>query len=92
MAVYELTLPLRDADIEQLNIGDAVYLTGTVCTARDMGHLNMRELVDNGRPLPENLQGGAIFHAGPVMVKRRRRQLATARYRPNDVDPHGATR
>lgn len=69
MAVYELTLPLRDADIEQLNIGDAVYLTGTVCTARDMGHLNMRELVDNGRPLPENLQGGAIFHAGPVMVK-----------------------
>ncbi|QBH98456.1 fumarate hydratase [Limnobaculum zhutongyuii] len=69
MAIYELTIPLQDTDIEQLNVGDAVYLTGTVCTARDMAHLNMRELVDNHHPLPENLQGGVIFHAGPVMVK-----------------------
>ncbi|WP_347254434.1 FumA C-terminus/TtdB family hydratase beta subunit [Leminorella grimontii] len=69
MAIYELTLPLADEAIEQLSVGDAVYLTGTVCTARDMAHLNMRELADSQRPLPENLQGGAIFHAGPVMVK-----------------------
>lgn len=69
MATYELTLPLTDADVEQLNIGDAVYLNGTVCTARDMAHLQMRELVEGGQSLPENVAGGAIFHAGPVMLK-----------------------
>lgn len=69
MAIYELTLPLNDTDVEKLNIGDAVYLNGTVCTARDMAHLQMRELVENGNPLPEQMKGGAIFHAGPVMIK-----------------------
>ena len=29
----------------------------------------MRELVENGKELPENIAGGAIFHAGPVMKK-----------------------
>lgn len=69
MTVHELTLPINDADVEKLNIGDTVYLSGIVCTARDMAHLQMRELVQNGEPLPENLEGGAIFHAGPIMLK-----------------------
>lgn len=69
MATYELTLPLNDADVEQLKVGDAVYLNGTVCTARDMAHLQMRELVESGKALPETVKGGAIFHAGPVMLK-----------------------
>ncbi|MGG5964191.1 FumA C-terminus/TtdB family hydratase beta subunit [Salmonella enterica] len=69
MTVYNLTLPLTNEDVERLNIGDVVYLCGVVCTARDMAHLKMRELVVHGEPLPENLSGGAIFHAGPIMVK-----------------------
>lgn len=69
MATYELTLPLNDNDVEQLEIGDAIYLNGTVCTARDMAHLQMRELVENGENLPQPMAGGVIFHAGPVMVK-----------------------
>lgn len=69
MTVHELTLPLTDADVEQLNIGDTIYLNGKVCTARDMAHLHMRELIAQGENLPENLVGGAIFHAGPIMLK-----------------------
>ena len=69
MAVYELTLPVDDATIEKLHVGDIIYLNGQVCTARDIAHLNMRELVENGKPLPEDIRGGAIFHAGPVMKK-----------------------
>ena len=69
MAEYTIYLPATDEDVEKLNIGDTVYINGTVCTARDMAHLQMRELVENGKELPENIAGGAIFHAGPVMKK-----------------------
>lgn len=69
MAEYTINLPATDEDVEKLNIGDTVYINGTVCTARDMAHLQMRELVENGKELPENIAGGTIFHAGPVMKK-----------------------
>lgn len=69
MAEYTINLPATDEDVEKLNIGDTVYINGTVCTARDMAHLQMRELVENGKELPENIAVGAIFHAGPVMKK-----------------------
>lgn len=69
MAVYELTLPLDDATVEKLQVGDIIYLNGQVCTARDIAHLKLRELADSGKPFPEDLRGGAIFHAGPVMKK-----------------------
>lgn len=69
MAEYTINLPATDEDVEKLNIGDTVYINGTVCTARDMAHLQMRELIENGKELPEKIAGGAIFHAGPVMKK-----------------------
>ena len=69
MAEYTINLPATDEDDEKLNIGDTVYINGTVCTARDMAHLQMRELIENGKELPEKIAGGAIFHAGPVMKK-----------------------
>ena len=33
-----LTPPLSDAEVENLNIGDLVYITGTIYTARDAAH------------------------------------------------------
>ncbi|MCG5030019.1 FumA C-terminus/TtdB family hydratase beta subunit [Mesosutterella sp. OilRF-GAM-744-9] len=69
MATYELTLPVDDATIEKLHVGDIIYLNGQVCTARDIAHLKLRELAEEGKPFPEDLRGGAIFHAGPVMKK-----------------------
>ena len=59
-----LTTPIRDEDLESLNIGDVVYLTGTLVTCRDVAH---RRLIEQGRELPMNLEGGAIFHAGPIV-------------------------
>jgi fumarate hydratase subunit beta/L(+)-tartrate dehydratase beta subunit len=53
-----------------MNIGDTVYLTGTVYTARDMAHLEIKKLLENGQELPVELSGRAIFHAGPVVRKR----------------------
>ena len=61
-----LTTPIRDEDLEDLKIGDVVYLTGRLVTCRDVAH---RRLIEQGRELPVNLEGGAIFHAGPIVRK-----------------------
>lgn len=70
MATYELNLPLDDAVVEKLQLGDTVYLTGTVYTARDMAHLEIKKLLQEGQKPPVDFQGSAIFHAGPVLKKQ----------------------
>jgi L(+)-tartrate dehydratase beta subunit len=62
-----LTTPIKDEDLESLNVGDVVYLTGLLVTCRDVAH---RRLVELGRELPVDLKGGAIFHAGPIVRKK----------------------
>lgn len=62
-----LTTPIKDEDLADLNIGDVVYLTGRLVTCRDVAH---RRLIEQGRELPVNLEGGAIFHAGPIVRKK----------------------
>lgn len=62
-----LTTPIRDEDIEGLQIGDVVYLTGHIVTCRDVAH---RRLIEQKRELPVDLKGGAIFHAGPIVRRK----------------------
>lgn len=69
MKTYELQLPVSAEDVKKLQVGDTVYLSGTVCTARDMAHLELRSLIEQGKKPPVDLNGAAIFHAGPVCVK-----------------------
>lgn len=69
MAVHELNLPLTNQDIENLQAGDTVYLTGIIFTSRDMGHLEIKKSLEAGTPLPVDFTGSAIFHAGPVVRK-----------------------
>ncbi|MGE4284606.1 MAG: L(+)-tartrate dehydratase subunit beta [Clostridia bacterium] len=61
-----LTTPISDEDIEDIKIGDVVYLNGYLITCRDVGH---RRLIEKGIKLPVDLKGGAIFHAGPIVRK-----------------------
>lgn len=62
-----LTTPIKDEDLLDLKVGDVVYLTGHLVTCRDVAH---RRLIEQGRELPVNLEGGAIFHAGPIVRKK----------------------
>lgn len=61
-----LTTPIKDEDLEDIKIGDVVYLDGYIVTCRDVAH---RRLVEYGRELPVDIKGGAIFHAGPIVRK-----------------------
>ncbi|RLG60949.1 fumarate hydratase [Candidatus Geothermarchaeota archaeon] len=65
-----LTTPLKKEDIADLEVGDIVYLSGKVYTARDMAHIRIMEHLKEGRQLVEDFEGAAIFHAGPVVRKK----------------------
>ncbi|MEK3643790.1 MULTISPECIES: L(+)-tartrate dehydratase subunit beta [Aeribacillus] len=59
-----LTTPITDEDLKNIRIGDIIYLNGTLVTCRDVAH---RRVVEGGIPLPIDLKGKAIFHAGPIV-------------------------
>jgi L(+)-tartrate dehydratase beta subunit len=61
-----LTTPIKNEDLENITAGDVVYLDGYLITCRDVAH---RRLIEQGRELPVDLNGLAIFHAGPIVAK-----------------------
>jgi len=65
----ELTTPLSDEDVEKLNIGDKVYLNGTIYTGRDAAHKRLVDLVSEGKELPFDVKGQVIYYVGPAPAK-----------------------
>jgi len=57
--------PLSDADIDKLNAGDEVLISGVIYTARDMAHKRLCEAIESGRQLPFELAGAVIYFVGP---------------------------
>ncbi|MCF8085615.1 MAG: FumA C-terminus/TtdB family hydratase beta subunit [Desulfohalobiaceae bacterium] len=66
MKTYHLQPPLSDEDVRQLRIGDRVYLSGTLYTARDAAHKRMIQALDRGEDIPVPLQGAVIYYVGPT--------------------------
>ena len=52
-----------------LRAGDKVLLSGTVYTSRDAAHKRIKACVENGEPLPYEIDGAAIYYAGPTPAK-----------------------
>ena len=59
-----LITPVTAEDLENIRIGDIVYLTGSLTTCRDVAH---RRVVEQRREMPVDVRGNAIFHAGPII-------------------------
>jgi fumarate hydratase subunit beta len=57
-----LDVPINDENLKELKAGDVVYLTGNIITARDQAH---KRIIERGAPL--DIEGAAIFHAGPII-------------------------
>jgi len=74
-----LTFPLSDEIIHSLRTGDSVLLNGVILTARDTAHKWMHDRFISKKIAPDAddirvyglikpiLQGGAIFHCGPIV-------------------------
>ncbi|MFP3282954.1 MAG: FumA C-terminus/TtdB family hydratase beta subunit [Nitrososphaeria archaeon] len=69
MAEYHLRLPMSESDARSLRVGDVVYVTGRLVTARDEAHKKALELLREGKPIPVDLRGLAVYHCGPVVEK-----------------------
>jgi fumarate hydratase subunit beta len=65
----KLNLPLTQDMVKELKAGEAVYLTGTIYTARDAAHKRLVELIDEGQPLPFELANSVIYYVGPTPAK-----------------------
>jgi fumarate hydratase subunit beta len=77
--MHRLTIPISDDEITALRVGDQVGLTGVMTTARDAAHKFLvetyirvpepKEELELYAALKEILDGGAIYHCGPVVAQ-----------------------
>ena len=66
MKTYHLKTPLTAEDVEKLEIGDVVYLSGEAFTCRSRLH---RWVLDENHPLPEAGQKrDLLIHVGPIVL------------------------
>ena len=61
----KVSTPFTDETIGKLRAGDRILLSGEIYTGRDAAHKRMIELLDRSEPLPFDVQGQAIYYAGP---------------------------
>ena len=67
MAEYHLCGPLTDEDVEQLNIGDIVYISGEAFTCRSR---LQKYIFDEKNTLPFSTEGrNILIHNGPIVIK-----------------------
>jgi len=78
MVTYHLKTPISEEEIRKLRVGDIFYITGTIVTARDQAHRRALEYLRQGKQLPINLEGLAIFHCGPVVSREGERWIVLA--------------
>mgnify|MGYP000200338495 CR=1 FL=1 len=69
MTTYYLKTPISEEEIRKLKVGDIVYVSGIMVTARDAAHRRILSYIKEGKPLPIDLKGGVIYHCGPVVKK-----------------------
>lgn len=60
---------LTDEKIKTLKAGDLLLLSGEIYTARDAAHERMIREANEGKELPFDIKGKAIYYAGPCPAK-----------------------
>ena len=64
--------PISATDAKELRVGDYVYITGTIYTARDAAHKRMYETLQKGDILPLNMDNNIIYYMGPSPAREGR--------------------
>ena len=67
-----ITAPLDKDIVKELKVGDYVYLTGTIYTARDAAHKRMYEAIQRGETLPFHIGENVIYYMGPSPAREGR--------------------
>lgn len=64
--------PLNNTEVQALQAGDYVYISGIIYTARDAAHKRMAETLGRGEKLPFSLEGNIIYYMGPSPAREGR--------------------
>jgi tartrate/fumarate subfamily iron-sulfur-dependent hydro-lyase beta chain len=63
---YHFDIPVTSDKIKKLRVGDIIYISGKIFTARDEAHAKMLK----AGKLPFNPSEMALYHCGPLMEKK----------------------
>jgi fumarate hydratase subunit beta len=78
LASTKLVTPISEADVRKLGVGDTVYLSGILVTARDQAHRRALEYEKEGKALPISLRGLALYHCGPIVSEKGGEKIVVA--------------
>jgi len=67
--IKKISVPLNPEDIEGLQAGDMVELSGVIYTGRDAAHKRLTQAIAEGKELPLDLQGQVIYYVGPCPAR-----------------------
>ncbi len=67
----EIIGPINEQVMRSLRVGDLLYLTGKVFTARDKTHQLLLKLHETNEKIPFDPAAMALFHCGPVARRRK---------------------
>lgn len=68
----KITAPISNEEAKNLKVGDYVYITGTIYTARDAAHKRMYESLEKGESLPIDMENNIIYYMGPSPAREGR--------------------
>ena len=68
MATYKLRTPISEEEVRKLKVGDIIYVSGIMITARDSAHRRAMELLRAGQELPVDLKDGVLYHLSLIHI------------------------
>jgi fumarate hydratase subunit beta len=75
MKKIKLNTPLSIKDIKNLSVGDTVYVSGKLFTARDETHKKMIELKKKDKRIPFSPEEMVLYHSGPVARREKNKWI-----------------
>ncbi len=64
----DLERPMREilAELSKYPVKTRLSLSGTLIVARDMAHARIKQMLDEGKPMPEYFKNHPVYYAGPA--------------------------
>jgi len=66
---YHLKTPIKEEEIRKLKVGDIIYVSGSVITARDAAHVRAIDYHSTGAKIPISFKDLVLYHCGPLVKK-----------------------
>ncbi|NLP17245.1 MAG: Fe-S-containing hydro-lyase [Clostridiales bacterium] len=60
-----INTPLKKEKIKNLKVGDYVFITGIIYSARDAAHKRMYDALSAGEELPFSIENNIVYYMGP---------------------------